>query len=86
VSLHEIGVCYFEMNQYARALCHFERAIAAKEQGDAHARVNYVSVGRSWQAGGECLVKLGDATAARVWFERSTEANARGDWKAARSY
>ena len=39
-SLHLVGYCYSSLGQFAEALPWFERAVAAKEKGDVHGRLD----------------------------------------------
>ncbi|MBK8209257.1 MAG: hypothetical protein IPK78_04140 [Rhodospirillales bacterium] len=61
-----IGRALSEIGRFADAQPWFERAVAAKEQGDVHGRVDHESLGGSLRAAAACLRQLG----------RETEANA----------
>ena len=65
--------------QFEAALPWFERAVAAKEQGDVHGRVDHASLGTSLNQVGHCLASTGQFEAALPWFERAVAAKEQGD-------
>ena len=70
-SLHEVGYCYSRPGKFAEALPWFERAIAAKEKGDVHGRVDSESVGTSLHRVGDCYARQGHLAEAQRWFKRA---------------
>ena len=50
VQLHKVGVALSTVGRFVEARPWYERAVAAKEQGDVHGRVNHASLGRSLAA------------------------------------
>ncbi|MFH0982319.1 MAG: tetratricopeptide repeat protein, partial [Planctomycetota bacterium] len=53
--------------QFAEAQPWFERAVAAKEQGDVHGRVDRAGVATSLRSGAKNLWKLGRVEDAQAW-------------------
>src|SRR6185503_3898042 len=53
------------------------RAVAEKEQGDVHGRVDHASLGVSLHEVGYCLSRSGEFAAARPWFERAVARQSR---------
>ncbi|HYE52653.1 MAG TPA: TIR domain-containing protein, partial [Azospirillaceae bacterium] len=74
-----IGRALIESGQFMTALPWFERAVAAKEQGDIHGRVDHDSLGRSRHLVGYCLSSQGRFAEAQPWFERAVAASEQGD-------
>jgi tetratricopeptide (TPR) repeat protein len=74
-----IGHALFEIGQFAAALQWFERAVAAKEKGDIHGRVDNESLGSSLNWVGTCLIEQGEHAAALPWLERAVAASEKGD-------
>ncbi len=74
-----VGRALYEIGRFAAARPWFERAVAAKEQGDAHGRVDHASLGRSLHLVGYCLSSTGEFAAARPWFERAVAEKEPGD-------
>ncbi|MBL8880689.1 MAG: metallophosphoesterase, partial [Phycisphaerales bacterium] len=74
-----LGCALYETGQFEAAQAWFERAVAAKEQGDIHGRVDQASLGRSLDQVGYCLSKRGQFEAAQAWFERAVAAKEQGD-------
>jgi tetratricopeptide (TPR) repeat protein len=69
-----IGRALHEIGQFAEAQPWFERAVATKEQGDIHGRVDHESLGRSLHLVGYCLSSQGQFAEAQPWFERAAKA------------
>ncbi|HYA80134.1 MAG TPA: hypothetical protein VED87_04290, partial [Methylocystis sp.] len=59
-----------ELGRAEVALTWLERAVAEKEKGDVHGRVEKTSLQTSVQAVIDCLVKLGRNSEAGQWRER----------------
>ena len=57
----------------------FERAVAAKEKGDVHGRIDPASLGTSLHEVGYCYSRTGKYDEARGWFERAVAAKEKGD-------
>jgi tetratricopeptide (TPR) repeat protein len=76
---HEVGEAVVELGQFAQALPWFERAVAAKEQGDVHGRVDAQSLGSSLHQVGFCYAQQGQFAQALPWFERAVAASEKGD-------
>lgn len=57
----------------------YERAVAAKLQGDTDGRVDHASLSRSLHQVGYCLSSRGQFEAAQAWFERAVAAAEQGD-------
>jgi tetratricopeptide (TPR) repeat protein len=74
-----IGRALFGVGRFAAARPWFERAVAEKEQGDVHGRVDHESLGRSLHQVGVCLSSTGEFAAARPWFERAVAEKEHGD-------
>ena len=74
ISLDEgeaVGQGLHQLGQFAAARPWFERAVAAKEKGEADGGVDHDSLGRSLHVVGYCLSRVGDYAGARPWFERA---------------
>ena len=54
-------------------------AVAEKEKGDVHGRVDHESLGSSLDQVGCCLTSTGEFGAARPWFERAVAEKERGN-------
>src|SRR4051812_46567818 len=74
-----IGRGLYEIGAFEAAQPWFERAVAAKEQGDIHGRVDHQSLGTSLHLVGYCLASRGQFEAAQPWFERAVAAAEQGD-------
>jgi tetratricopeptide (TPR) repeat protein len=66
-----VADCYASRDQLEQALPWYERAVAAKEQGDVHGRVDAESLGASLHQVGDCCAKLGKLDEAARWRERA---------------
>jgi hypothetical protein len=58
VSLDAMGDCHARRDQLAEALAWFERAVAAKEQGDLYGRVDSESLAASVATAARCHAAL----------------------------
>jgi tetratricopeptide (TPR) repeat protein len=76
---HRVGFAIVELGQFAKALPWFERAVAAKEKGDVHGRVDSESLGKSLHLVGDCYASQGELAKALPWFERAVAAKEKGD-------
>jgi hypothetical protein len=56
-----------------------ERAVAAKEKGDVHGRVDPASLGKSLHMVGDCYARWGKFAQALPWLERAVAAKEKGD-------
>ena len=74
-----IGRALLEVGAFDAARPWYERAVAAKEQGDVHGRVNHESLGSSLHQVGYCLSSTGQFDAARPWYQRAVAAKEQGD-------
>ena len=74
-----VGCALLGIGVFEAALPWFERAVAAKEQGDVHGRVDQESLGTSLHYVGYCLSSTGQFEAALPWFERAVAASEHGD-------
>ena len=74
-----IGRALYETGLFAAAQPWFERAVAEKEQGDVHGRVDHESLGVSLHQVGSCLSSRGEFAAAQPWFERAVAEAEQGD-------
>ncbi|MBP7394077.1 MAG: ATP-binding protein, partial [Zoogloea sp.] len=74
-----LGQALAEIGRFDAARPWFERAVAEKERGDVHDRVDHVSLGTSLHQVGYCLSSLGEFAAARPWYERAVAETERGD-------
>ena len=76
-----IGTSILRASQgkYAEALPWLERAVAAKETGDVHGRVDFQSLGLSLDLASTCHASLGNVDDARIWSERATRVKQRGE-------
>jgi tetratricopeptide (TPR) repeat protein len=77
-SLHIVGYCHANQGQYVEALPWFERAVAAKEKGDVHSRVEPERLGTSLRRVGDCYANLGKIGEAQPRFERASMVLKRG--------
>jgi hypothetical protein len=73
MSLHRVGDCHASQGQFAEALSWFERAIAAKQQGDLHGRMDPARLEASVAAVARC-----HAACAR-WPKRHRPTSHRGE-------
>ena len=73
-----VGDCYSSQGQFAEALPWFERAVAAKEKGDVHGRVDAASLGVSLHGVGDCHSSLGQLAEALPWLERVASLQEKG--------
>jgi len=76
---HSIGYGLSTIGLFVEARPWYERAVAAKEQGDIHGRVDHESLGNSLHQVGYCLSMTGDYEGARPWFERAVAEKKQGD-------
>jgi Tfp pilus assembly protein PilF len=74
-----VGNCLSSTGEFAAARPWFERAVAEKEKGDVHGRVNHASLGGSLHEVGYCLSSTGEFAAARPWFKRAVAEKEKGD-------
>jgi tetratricopeptide (TPR) repeat protein len=74
-----IGRALIEIGQFAAARPWYERAVADKEKGDIHGRVNHTSLSASLHQVGYCLSSAGEFAAARSWYERAVAETEKGD-------
>src|SRR5258706_7366233 len=74
-----VGKALTEIGRFADARPWYERAVAAKEKGDVHGRVDHESLGLSLHQVGICLSSTGQFADARPWFERAVTAAEKGD-------
>ena len=77
---HVVGVAITELGKFVEALPWFERAVAAKEKGDVHGRVDPESLGASLHRVGDCYARLGKAGEAQSLFERASMVLKRGPY------
>ena len=76
---HAIGHAIAELGKYAEALPWFKRAVAAKEKGDVHGRIDPANLGTSLHQVGYCYFSQGQYAEALPWFERAVAAKEKGD-------
>ncbi len=76
---HWIGYGLSIIGLFDEARPWYERAVAQKEQGDVHGRVDHASLGRSLHQVGYCLSQTGDYAGARPWYERAVAQKEQGD-------
>jgi len=74
-----IGDALSTIGRFAEARPWFERAVAEKEKGDVHGRIDHASLGSSLHQVGYCLSSTGQYAEARPWFERSVAEAEKGD-------
>ena len=74
-----VGRALYEIGQFDAARPWYERAVPAKEKGDADGRVDYESLGKTLHLAGICLSSTGQFEAARPWYERAVAAAEKGD-------
>ncbi|MBI3679136.1 MAG: tetratricopeptide repeat protein [Acidobacteria bacterium] len=74
-----VGRALYEIGRFEEARPWYERAVAEKEKGDVHGRIDHASLGRSLHQVGICLSSMGRFEEARPWFERAVEAMRKGD-------
>ncbi len=74
-----VGDALTKIGRFANARPWYERAVAAKEKGDAHGRVDHQSLGLSLHQVGYCLTSTGHFVDARPWCERAVAAQEKGD-------
>ncbi len=65
-SLDLVGNCLAETGKYDEARPWFERAVAEKQKGDVHGRVDPGSVGKSLHQVGDCLAETSASTTRRA--------------------
>jgi len=66
-----VGGAIVELGRFEEAQPWFERAVAAKEQGDVHGRVDGESLGTSFHLVGSCYSSRGQFEQAQPWYERA---------------
>jgi tetratricopeptide (TPR) repeat protein len=76
---HSVGHALAEIGHFAEARLWAERAVAKKEQGDAHGDVDHASLGRSVHSVGFCLSSLRQFAEAQPWYERAVVEKAQRD-------
>jgi hypothetical protein len=54
-------------------------AVAAKQKGDVHGRIDHESLGSGLHQVGLCLSSIGEFAAARPWYERAVAEAEKGD-------
>jgi hypothetical protein len=74
-----IGQALYEIGSFMTSRPWYERAVAQKEQGDVHGRVDHESLGTSLHQVGLCLSSTGEFAAARPWYERAVAQKEQGD-------
>ena len=74
-----LGQALVEIGRFDAARPWFERAVAEKERGDVHGRVDHESLGASLHQVGVCLSRVGEFAAARPWYARAVAEAERGD-------
>jgi tetratricopeptide (TPR) repeat protein/predicted phosphodiesterase len=74
-----IGYALVGIGKFAEARPWYERAVAEKEKGDVHGRVNHQSLGVSLRQVGSCLDSVGKFEEARPWSERAVAETEKGD-------
>jgi tetratricopeptide (TPR) repeat protein len=77
--LHLLGQCYAKLEKYSEAIPWIQRAIAAREQGDLHGRVDHHNLGASLHLLGQCYIDLERYTEALPHLERAVAEIQRGD-------
>ena len=77
MSLHQVGDRVSQTGDDEGADRWFERAVAEKEQGDVHGRVDHASLGGAYTGR---LLRVAEGTMkARPWFERAVTEAEQGD-------
>jgi len=76
---HVVGDAAIELGRFEAARLWFERAVAAKEQGDVYGCVDTASLGTSRHQVGQCYLSVGKFEEARTWFERAVAVKEQGD-------
>jgi tetratricopeptide (TPR) repeat protein len=76
---HSIGHGLTTIGLFEEARPWYERAVAQKEQGDVHGRVDHESLGASLHLIGDGLSQTGDYAGARPWYERAVAQAEQGD-------
>ena len=74
-----VGRALRGMGRFDEARAWFERAVAEKEKGDVHGRIDHESLGNSLHQVGGCLSSTGRFDEARAWFERAVAEKEKGD-------
>ena len=74
-----VGRALCEIGRFNEARPWFERAVAAKGQGDLHGRIDHASLGTSLHNVGYCFSSVGKYDDARSWLERAVAAKELGD-------
>jgi tetratricopeptide (TPR) repeat protein/UDP-2,3-diacylglucosamine pyrophosphatase LpxH len=74
-----LGGGLIEIGRFADARPWYERAVEAKQKGDAEGRIDRASLGSSLYELGYCLSSVGRFEEAQRWFERSVDAKSKGD-------
>jgi predicted phosphodiesterase/tetratricopeptide (TPR) repeat protein len=74
-----VGRALYETGRFEQARPWCERAVAEKEQGDVHGRIDHQSLGASLHQVGYCLSRVGAYEQARPWYERAVAEKEQGD-------
>ena len=74
-----VGRALSEIGRFAEARPWSERAVADKEKGDGHGRVDHASLGVSLNQVGYCLSSVGRYAEGQTWFERAVAEKEKGD-------
>ena len=68
-----IGRALYEIGSFLTSRPWYERAVAQKEQGDVHGRVDHASLATSLRAVAHCLSQLGRGDDAKPWLIRAAQ-------------
>ena len=78
-SISTVGWGLIHSGLFVEARPWYERAVAEKEQGDVHGRIDHESLGISLSQVGDCYSQTGDYAEARPWYERAVAEAEQGD-------
>ena len=67
-----IATALYTIGRFSEARLWFERAVAEKEKGDVHGRIDHASLRISLRAGAGCLRELGQLDLARDWESKAS--------------